>query len=95
MDYKDAFEEGKKMNQLIEPEERVNVAIEILAMVQQSYEQFSIKILQFYKRYHSSVPYLLKQVNNENKIYFDMYFIMGFLQHHEACGKEHCYGTKL
>ncbi|KPH76567.1 MULTISPECIES: hypothetical protein [Bacillaceae] len=75
------------MNQLIEPEEKVNVAIEILAMVQHSYEQFSIRIYQFYKRYHSTVPCLIKQqVNNENKVYFGMYFVMGLL--HDDTGRK-------
>lgn len=76
MIYRDAFEEGKKLNRLIEPEEKANVAFEILEIAQQNYEQFSINILRLYKRYHSTVPSLLKQVNKDNKIQFGMYFVM-------------------
>lgn len=81
--YKDAFDEGTKLNQLIDPDEKVDVAVEIIKMVQQSYEQFPIKILQFYKRYHSSVPYILKLVNKENQTHFGMYFVLGLLHQKE------------
>ncbi|TMN21885.1 hypothetical protein [Lentibacillus cibarius] len=77
--YKDAYEEGKKVNLLIEPEDQLNVAINLLGMVEQTYEEFSHEILQFYRHYNNPVPSFIKRVNSDNLIEFGMYFVTGLL----------------